>query len=97
LGEFQSCALFSPMERFNYQSEATQTARASLIALMQPAVASVDPFTAKANADAELEASAAASVASGAPALADKAKADAPTSPSRRRFFGPFVRGASGS
>ena len=34
LGEYQSCSLFSPMERFPTQREATQTARASLIGLL---------------------------------------------------------------
>jgi [NiFe] hydrogenase assembly HybE family chaperone len=34
LGEYQSCPLFSPMDRFSSQSEATMTARASLIALL---------------------------------------------------------------
>lgn len=40
LGEFQSCALFSPMGRFANQAEAVLTARASLIALLTPAVQS---------------------------------------------------------
>lgn len=34
LGEYQSCPLFSPMDRFSSQSEASLTARASLIALL---------------------------------------------------------------
>ncbi|MDZ4251640.1 MAG: [NiFe]-hydrogenase assembly chaperone HybE [Sulfuritalea sp.] len=34
LGEYQSCPLFSPMGKFSSQSEATLTARASLIALL---------------------------------------------------------------
>jgi [NiFe] hydrogenase assembly HybE family chaperone len=34
LGEYQSCPLFSPMGQFRSQSEATMTARASLIALL---------------------------------------------------------------
>jgi len=34
LGEYQSCPLFSPMERFSSQSEATLTARASLVAML---------------------------------------------------------------
>jgi [NiFe] hydrogenase assembly HybE family chaperone len=34
LGEYQSCPLFSPMGKFTSQSEATMTARASLIALL---------------------------------------------------------------
>jgi [NiFe] hydrogenase assembly HybE family chaperone len=40
LGEFQSCSLFSPMDKFSCQSEATMIARASLIGLLaapQPA------------------------------------------------------------
>lgn len=36
LGEFQSCSLFSPMGKFTTQSEATLTARASMIALLTP-------------------------------------------------------------
>lgn len=35
-GEYQSCPLFSPMGQFSSQSEATMTARASLIALLTP-------------------------------------------------------------
>ena len=46
LGEYQSCPLFSPMGKFSSQSEATMTARASLIALLtapqQPPKAPVD-------------------------------------------------------
>ncbi|MDK9704553.1 MAG: [NiFe]-hydrogenase assembly chaperone HybE [Sulfuritalea sp.] len=34
LGEYQSCPLFSPMGQFSSQSEATMTARASLVALL---------------------------------------------------------------
>lgn len=34
IGEFQSCALFSPMNKFSTQSEATLTARASLVGLL---------------------------------------------------------------
>jgi len=34
LGEFQSCSLFSPMGNFTTQSEATLTARASMIGLL---------------------------------------------------------------
>lgn len=37
LGEYQSCPLFSPMGKFSAQSEATMTARASLIALLTSA------------------------------------------------------------
>ncbi|MCF8150668.1 MAG: [NiFe]-hydrogenase assembly chaperone HybE [Burkholderiaceae bacterium] len=36
LGEYQSCPLFSPMDRFSSQAEATLTARASLVALLTP-------------------------------------------------------------
>ncbi|WPC66832.1 [NiFe]-hydrogenase assembly chaperone HybE [Rhodoferax ferrireducens] len=34
LGEYQSCSLFSPMGKFSTQSEATMTARASLVGLL---------------------------------------------------------------
>jgi len=44
LAEYQSCPLFSPMGQFSSQSEATMTARASLIALL------TDPQPAKAAA-----------------------------------------------
>lgn len=40
LGEYQSCPLFSPMGCFSTQSEATMTARASLIALLTSAAQS---------------------------------------------------------
>lgn len=36
LGEYQSCSLFSPMGKFASQSEATMTARASIVALLTP-------------------------------------------------------------
>lgn len=36
LGEYQSCPLFSPMDKFSTQSDAAMTARASLIALLSP-------------------------------------------------------------
>ncbi len=36
IGEYQSCALFSGMGQFANQSEAVQTARASLMALLSP-------------------------------------------------------------
>jgi [NiFe] hydrogenase assembly HybE family chaperone len=36
LGEFQSCSLFSPMGKFSTQSEASMTARASLLGLLAP-------------------------------------------------------------
>lgn len=34
LGEYQSCPLFSPMDRFSSQAEVSMTARASMIALL---------------------------------------------------------------
>ncbi len=34
LGEYQSCSLFSPMDRFTKQRDATMTARSSLIGLL---------------------------------------------------------------
>ena len=37
LGEYQSCPLFSPMDRFASQHDAVQTARASLIGLLSAA------------------------------------------------------------
>lgn len=40
VGEFQSCALFSPMGQFATQHEAVMTARAAMIALLHPAVQS---------------------------------------------------------
>jgi len=40
LGEFQTCALFSPMNQFPTQAQAVQTARASLVALLHTAVQS---------------------------------------------------------
>ena len=51
LGEFQSCALFSPMNKFATQSEAVMTARASLSALLHPVVAT--PVEKDADADAD--------------------------------------------
>jgi [NiFe] hydrogenase assembly HybE family chaperone len=36
LGEYQSCSLFSPMNKFATQLEATMTARASMIGLLRP-------------------------------------------------------------
>lgn len=36
LGEYQSCSLFSPMDKFSTQSEAVMTARASMLALLAP-------------------------------------------------------------
>lgn len=48
LGEYQSCPLFSPMGQFASQSEATMTARASLIALLtDPQVSKAPPETGK--------------------------------------------------
>jgi [NiFe] hydrogenase assembly HybE family chaperone len=44
LGEYQSCPLFSPMGKFSAQSEATMTARASMIALLTaPQLSQVAP------------------------------------------------------
>jgi len=40
IGEFQSCSLFSPMSQFSNQSQAVMTARAALVALLDPAVES---------------------------------------------------------
>ena len=40
LGEYQSCSLFSPMNKFSNQFEAVQTARAALIGLFTAPVAS---------------------------------------------------------
>jgi [NiFe] hydrogenase assembly HybE family chaperone len=36
LGAFQTCALFSPMDRFATQAQASSTARAAMLALMAP-------------------------------------------------------------
>ena len=36
LGEYQSCPLFSPMERFAAQPEAVMTARAAMLGLLAP-------------------------------------------------------------
>ncbi len=36
LGEYQTCALFSPMDKFATQAQAVDTARASLLALLAP-------------------------------------------------------------
>jgi len=43
LGEYQSCSLFSPMDRFTNQQDATLTARASLIGLLTAAPAQPPP------------------------------------------------------
>lgn len=50
LGEFQSCSLFSPMDQFPAQAEASMTARAALIGLLTtpqtaPTVAGKRPVT----------------------------------------------------
>jgi [NiFe] hydrogenase assembly HybE family chaperone len=47
LGEYQSCPLFSPMGQFSSQSEATLTARASLVALLAPPEAAPEGGEAK--------------------------------------------------
>ncbi|MBK7565800.1 MAG: [NiFe]-hydrogenase assembly chaperone HybE [Propionivibrio sp.] len=39
LGEYQSCPLISPMERFSTQSDAVMTARASMLGLLAPPLA----------------------------------------------------------
>lgn len=49
IGEFQTCALFSPMTQFASQAQAVMTARAALIALLTPPVESA-PATAAADA-----------------------------------------------
>jgi len=55
LGEYQSCPLFSPMGKFSSQSEATMTARASLIALLtEPQTASTKAGVNKAADDPSL-------------------------------------------
>lgn len=51
LGEYQSCPLFSPMGKFSTQSEATMTARASMIALLTVPQAQVDTTKAEKSAD----------------------------------------------
>jgi [NiFe] hydrogenase assembly HybE family chaperone len=43
LGEYQSCPLFSPMDKFASQIDATQTARASLIGLLSVPSAQAKP------------------------------------------------------
>ena len=47
LGEYQSCPLFSPMGQFPSQSEATLTAKASLVALLSPPQAAPEAGEAK--------------------------------------------------
>lgn len=42
LGEFQTCALFSPMESFATQAQALATARAALLALLAPPPAAAE-------------------------------------------------------
>ncbi|MEI8030500.1 MAG: [NiFe]-hydrogenase assembly chaperone HybE [Comamonadaceae bacterium] len=55
LGEYQSCSLFSPMSKFSTQSEATMTARASLIGLLTVAKPSqAAPTTTKNNDEPSL-------------------------------------------
>jgi [NiFe] hydrogenase assembly HybE family chaperone len=46
LGEYQSCPLFSPMDRFGTQHEASLTARASLVALLTVPGQAAAPATA---------------------------------------------------
>lgn len=45
LGEYQSCSLFSPMNKFSSQFEAVQTARAALIGLLTEPVPASDKTT----------------------------------------------------
>jgi [NiFe] hydrogenase assembly HybE family chaperone len=52
LGEYQSCPLFSPMGKFSTQSEATMTARASMIALLTVPHAPADKAKAEKSGDA---------------------------------------------
>jgi [NiFe] hydrogenase assembly HybE family chaperone len=52
LGEYQSCPLFSPMGKFSTQSEATMTARASMIALLTVPQAQEDKTKAEKSANA---------------------------------------------
>lgn len=48
IGEYQSCSLFSPMDKFSTQSQASMTARASLIALLtSPQPSPAQPKTKK--------------------------------------------------
>ncbi len=54
LGEFQSCSLFSPMGKFSTQSEASMTARASLLGLLAPVAAKPAPQEKKEVQDAAL-------------------------------------------
>ena len=51
LGEYQSCPLFSPMGKFSTQSEATMTARASMIALLTDPQAEAAPSAKEKSAD----------------------------------------------
>jgi [NiFe] hydrogenase assembly HybE family chaperone len=48
LGEYQSCSLFSPMDRFANQLEAVQTARAAMIGLLTAPVEETGVSPAKA-------------------------------------------------
>jgi len=48
LGEYQSCSLFSPMDKFTSQQDATMTARASLIGLLSEPPAPAKPGETKA-------------------------------------------------
>ncbi len=52
LGEYQSCPLFSPMGKFSTQSEATMTARASMIALLTVPQAQTDKAKTEKSANA---------------------------------------------
>lgn len=88
-GHFQTCPLFSPMTQFASQAEAVATARAALVALLQP-LAQTDGAAAAALRHAAAPSNAASlDVATAASA---EAEAAAPVSLSRRRFFAPFLR-----
>jgi [NiFe] hydrogenase assembly HybE family chaperone len=49
LGEYQSCPLFSPMDRFASQSDAIMTARAALLGLLAPPTSALPIEAAKTN------------------------------------------------
>lgn len=54
LGEYQSCSLFSPMDRFSSQAEAVMTARASLLAALAPPAPLVSPEAGKLSGETSL-------------------------------------------
>ena len=101
LGEFQTCALFSPMSAFANQDEARLTARASMVALMQPraddsgasAAASETPPSTTISATND----SANSSENSSPNAAQQASPQQPPSTSRRRFLSAFARPPSGN